>query len=216
MIGIIDYGMGNLRSVAKALELLGADVTVTADLSELSTAEKLVLPGVGAFGDGMKNLHSLGLVDFLGTEVLTNKKPLIGICLGMQLLAKEGFERGHHTGLGWIDASVRKFDFSGHHGGNANQVLKVPHVGWNDVKFTDGEQNLNSIFNGLKDGVSFYFVHSYHMICQDKSDVAAICNYGYDFTAAVHRDNIFGTQFHPEKSQDAGLKVLENYINLKI
>ncbi|MFH2021083.1 MAG: imidazole glycerol phosphate synthase subunit HisH [archaeon] len=214
MIGIIDYGMGNLRSVAKALELLGADVVVTADSSRLADAEKLVLPGVGAFGDGMKNLNSLGLVDFLGTEVLTNRKPLLGICLGMQLLATDGFERGHHVGLGWIDASVRKFDFSGSNGGSTMRVFKVPHVGWNDVKFTNPEQTPNPIFSGLKDGASFYFVHSYHMVCKNNSDIAATCNYGYDFTAAVLHGNIFGTQFHPEKSQDTGLKVLENYVDM--
>lgn len=204
MIGIVDYGMGNLRSVAKAFELLGAETVVSGKPEELQAAEKLVLPGVGAFGDGMANLRKLGLDKFLEGEVLGKKKPMLGICLGMQLLAQEGFERGRNKGLGFIGGKVAKFELEA-------QGLKVPHVGWNEVRFL-GE---NPLFRGLKDGACFYFVHSYHMVCDDKKDVSAVCDYGYEFTAAVRRGNIFGTQFHPEKSQEAGLRVLENYIDMQ-
>lgn len=203
MIGIIDYGMGNLKSVYNALDLLGADVILSSKPEELQRADKLILPGVGAFGDGISNLRKMGLADFMNAEVLENKKPILGICLGMQLLAKEGFERGRHEGLGWIDASVRKFEL-------ADKGLKVPHVGWNEVTFV-GE---NPIFKGIKSGNCFYFVHSYHMACNENADVAATCEYGYAFTASVRKGNIFGTQFHPEKSQEAGLKILENYIEM--
>jgi glutamine amidotransferase len=203
MIGIVDYGMGNLRSVAKALELLGADTLVSGKPEELAKAEKLVLPGVGAFGDGIANLNSTGLLNFLNEDVLVNKKPILGICLGMQLFAREGFERGRHAGLGWLDSSVQKFQLDTHN-------LKVPHVGWNEVRFKGD----NPIFRGIRNGSSFYFVHSYHMICRNPEDVAATCEYGYEFTAAIRKENIFGTQFHPEKSQDVGLKVLENYMEL--
>jgi len=203
MIGIVDYGMGNLRSVAKAFELLGAEVIVSGKPAELSAAEKLVLPGVGAFGDGIANLQRLGLSEFLHTEVFENKKPILGICLGMQLMARRGFERGRHKGLGWIDAEVKRFQVEPF-------GLKVPHVGWNEVELGGG----NPIFKGIRSRSCFYFVHSYHVVCTDKNDVAALCNYGYDFTAAVRRNNVYGTQFHPEKSQEAGLKLLKNYIDM--
>ncbi|MFH1394332.1 MAG: imidazole glycerol phosphate synthase subunit HisH [Candidatus Micrarchaeota archaeon] len=203
MIGIIDYGMGNLRSVYNALDLLGSEVMISSSPDELKKADKLVLPGVGAFGDGISNLRKSGLASFMQQEVIESQKPILGICLGMQLLAKEGFERGRHEGLGWIDASVRKFELS-------DKGLKVPHVGWNEVTFTKE----NPIFSRISSGNCFYFVHSYHMVCADGQDVAATCEYGYTFTASVRKGNIFGTQFHPEKSQDVGLKVLENFIDM--
>ncbi|HNT61198.1 MAG TPA: imidazole glycerol phosphate synthase subunit HisH [Candidatus Bilamarchaeaceae archaeon] len=205
MIGIIDYGMGNLRSVAKAFELLGAEVLISGNSEELVVAEKLVLPGVGAFGDGMENLRKRGLVDFLDKEVNRNGKMILGICLGMQLLAERGFERGENRGLGWIGGEVRKFSVDG-------QGLKVPHVGWNEVRFGRDDP----LFRGIRNGSCFYFVHSYHMACRDRADVLATCNYGHDFTAAVRKKNIMGTQFHPEKSQDAGLRILENYLNMGV
>jgi glutamine amidotransferase len=203
MIGIVDYGMGNLRSVAKAFELIGAEVIVSGIPDELLAADRLVLPGVGAFGDGMANLKRLGLDSFLNSEVIEKKKPILGICLGMQLMAREGFERGHHTGLGWIDAKVSKFQLGS---------LKVPHVGWNEVSF---KQDIH-LFRGMRNNSCFYFVHSYHVICDNPEDVSAVCEYGYEFTASVRKGNIFGTQFHPEKSQEAGLKVLENYLEMGV
>ncbi|MBI5223480.1 imidazole glycerol phosphate synthase subunit HisH [Candidatus Micrarchaeota archaeon] len=200
MIGIIDYGMGNLRSVSKAFELIGAEVIVSGDTNELVKADKLVLPGVGAFGDGMNNLRKLGLIEFMHSQVMVNKKPLLGICLGMQLLAEKGYERGENKGLGFVAGEVKKFDM-----GERN--LKVPHVGWNEVKFKE-----EGLFRGIKSGSCFYFVHSYHLICKEPKDAIGTTEYGYTFTSAVNKGNIFGTQFHPEKSQEAGLKLLENYL----
>lgn len=201
MIAIIDYGMGNLLSVQKAVEYLGEDAKLVSDPSEISAAERLVLPGVGAFPDAMVSLKRFGWIKVLEQEVLEKKKPFLGICLGMQLLAETGEENGHCQGLGWLRGEVRRFDF-------ANKKLKVPHVGWNEIKLCTN----TSVFKGLPFDSTFYFVHSYHMVCKDKEDIAATCNYGIEFTAAVHKENIFATQFHPEKSQDNGLKVLENFL----
>lgn len=202
MLVIVDYEMGNVRSVAKAFEMLGANVLISNKVDDIRKADHLVLPGVGAFGDGMKQLKKLGLIDVLTEEVLEKKKPFLGICLGMQLLAKDSQEFGQHKGLGWLDASVKAFDLK-------DKKLKVPHVGWNNIKLLKD----HPLFKGLKQGSAFYFVHSYHMICENDEIVAATCDYGYDFDAIVAQDNIFATQFHPEKSQAVGLKMLENFIN---
>jgi glutamine amidotransferase len=158
------------------------------------------LPGVGAFGDGMANLKKFGLVDILRKEVLEQKKPFLGICLGMQMLADIGMEGGNHNGLGWIAGISRKLE--------GDQVpLRLPHVGWNDVSVSK-----NSIlFGGVKRPI-FYFVHSYHIVPKDVSIISGYCRYGEKFAAAIEKDNIFGVQFHPEKSQDDGLKVLDNFL----
>lgn len=202
MIVVIDYGMGNLRSVAKALETVGADVLVSSSTDDIRKAERIVLPGVGTFGEGMKNLKELNLVKVLSEEILEKRKPFLGICLGMQLLAKEGHENGFNHGLGLIPAAVKLFDFR-------DNGLKVPHMGWDDINVA-----LNSpIFAGLSNHPDFYFVHCCHLIPEKSDMVIATCYYGMDFVAAIQKDNIFATQFHPEKSQENGLRLLENFIN---
>jgi glutamine amidotransferase len=201
MISIIDYGMGNLLSVRKAFEYLGEDVRVIDDPKGLSDASHVVLPGVGAFPDAMAALNRRGWADTLQREVVEGGKPFLGICLGMQLLAEFGEENFHCPGLGWIRGSVKRFMLD-------QRQFKVPHVGWNEIKPIAGVP----LFKGVGLGSTFYFVHSYHLICADEADIAAYCDYGYPFAAAIRRGNIFATQFHPEKSQDNGIKVLENFL----
>ena len=201
MIGIVDYGMGNVRSLFNAFEYIGCDVFVSGDPNELRRAERLLLPGVGAFGDAMAVIRERGLDQMLEEEVLKAGKPMLGICLGMQMLAKKSTEHGEHDGLGWLDASVVRFDLPAE--------FKVPHIGWNDLQLVCD----HPLFQGLGESPSFYFVHSFHMQCLQLTDVLATCDYGIKFTAAVHRNNIIATQFHPEKSQDNGLKVLENFLS---
>ncbi len=202
LIVVMDYGMGNLGSITKALEYVGGTVLLSANPEDVQKAERIVLPGVGAFGDGMKNLRERGLVDALHEEVMEKKKPFLGICLGMQLLAKKSYEFGGHDGLGFIDAEVKRLEPAG--------GLKVPHVGWNNVVF----QKDHPLLSGIASGADFYFVHSYHMKCTDGSVVIGETDYGRPMTAIIAKDNIFATQFHPEKSQKDGLKILENFIRL--
>ena len=201
MIAIVDYGMGNLRSVERALRELRADGRLVRDHDELRQAERLILPGVGAFGIAMQRLRELGLVDVLNELVIEERRPLLGICLGMQLLCNESHEHGHHEGLGWIPATVRRID-----PGDAR--LRVPHVGWNDVRAT-GDSVLFD--GGPAEGV-FYFVHSYYVDCDNDSIVSARCRYGVDLTATIEHGNIAATQFHPEKSQVDGLALLDRFI----
>lgn len=207
MIAIIDYGMGNVKSVLNTLDYIGQDAVVTSDPKEIDDATHLILPGVGAFGDAIKNLESRGLIEILNNQVLEKGKPFLGVCLGLQMLAKCGYEHGFSKGLGWIDAEVRKFDFK------EGEKLKIPHVGWNDISTKIEHQ----IFKNLKGNgqFTFYFVHSFHIICNNEQDIAATCNYGYDFTAVVAKDNIIATQFHPEKSQENGIQIMENFVNWK-
>jgi imidazole glycerol-phosphate synthase subunit HisH len=200
MIGIIDYGMGNVRSVANALAYLGLESTVTSDPGELRECDRLILPGVGAFGDAMEQLRARGLVDVLDREAVEGGKPLLGICLGMQLLARASEEHGRHEGLGWFDAEVVRF-----HG---TAGLKVPHMGWNTV----GLHREHPLFAGLSaEQRDFYFVHSFHVVCRDDTDVVGTAIYGTEITVAMARGNIAGMQFHPEKSQDNGLQILSNF-----
>jgi len=202
MIAIIDYDMGNVKSVYNAIEYIGHDSIITSDAREIDKADRIILPGVGAFGDAMNNLKKRGLVEILNKQVLEKKKPILGICLGLQLMAKSSEEHGIHRGLGWLDAEVVKFRLE-------KTGLKVPHVGWNNVEVKDP-----ILFKGLAgEQINFYFVHSFHIVCNDKKNITATCRYGIEFTSAIHKENIFATQFHPEKSQDSGLKVLENFIN---
>ena len=200
-VTIVDYGMGNLRSVAQAFESLYADVTVTGRPEEIAKAERLVLPGVGAFGEGMKNLQRLGLVSALREQVFQKRVPFLGICLGMQLLAEESQEHGHHQGLGWIPAAVKPLSANG-------SGLKTLHIGWDAVTPTKP----NALFAGMRRMPYFYFVHGYHLLCRDADAVCATSTYGSPFVSAVHRENIFGVQFHPEKSQEAGLGLLKNFL----
>lgn len=201
-IVIIDYKMGNLRSVQKAFEHVGESAIISNDLSIIQNASKLVLPGVGAFKDAMHNLRELGLIDVLNDEVIRNKKPFLGICLGMQLIATKSYEFGETQGLGWIDAKIIRFEDSG---------LKIPHVGWNNVTF----ENPSPLYADIPNNSDFYFVHSYYFDA-DHQYATGITHYGCDFIASVQKGNIFATQFHPEKSQKYGLKIIENFVNLRI
>ena len=201
MIAIVDYGMGNVRSLRNAFEYLGEDVVVTSDAAELDAADRVVLPGVGAFGDAMVAIRERGLEPVLNRQALELKKPVLGICLGMQLFAKTSIEHGEHRGLGWIDADIRRLDVPA--------PLKVPHVGWNDLHFSATDW----LFDGIRPGqANFYFVHSFHMVCHDTTDRIATTDYGSDVTAVVRRGNLIAAQFHPEKSQDNGLKMLGNWV----
>jgi len=203
MIAVVDYGLGNVRSVVGAVQRVGYDPVLTRDPDELACADKLILPGVGAFSDGMARLKDQGLDEVIGELVIGRGKPILGICLGMQLLARESLEFGRHQGLGWIDATVRKL-------GGDGMELRLPHVGWNDLFQTSS----CLLFKGVPEGALFYYVHSYSLECRSRDLVKGECEYGGRFTAVVQKDNIFGIQFHPEKSQLHGLGVLKNFLDL--
>jgi len=206
MIAIVDYGMGNLRSVAKAVEKVGGRATVVSTAEEVEAAEKVILPGVGAFGDAMTHLRRGGLADAIG-RVIGEKRPFLGICLGLQLLFEVGYEDGEHAGLGLLAGKVVRFDLAGLAGG---ADLAVPHMGWNTIGW-DGDCPLLA---GVRQGSHVYFVHSYHVVPAE-ADLATIrCEYGYPFAAGIWRGNLFATQFHPEKSQAVGLKMLANFVAL--
>ena len=196
--------MGNLRSVQKAFEKVGCEAIITNDHDTIRDSDKVVLPGVGAFKDGMKQLEKLGLIDILNQEVIKDKKPFLGICLGMQLIANKSYEKGETSGLGWVDGEVVKFDFS-----NSSKKLKIPHVGWNNVNF----KNKNTLLNDIPNNSDFYFVHSYYFKTQEDI-LTSVTDYGFDFVSSVNKNNIYAFQFHPEKSQKVGLKILENFVNL--
>ncbi len=201
MIAIVDYGMGNLRSLSNAFDYLGEEVTITSEPAVLEDARCIVLPGVGAFGDAMRALRAHGVADTLGRLVNEVGKPLLGICLGMQLVARESFEHGHHEGLCWVDARIERLAPAG--------GLKVPHVGWNSLRFPAGDW----LFEGVNPSeANFYFVHSYHMVCTDPTDRLATTDYGGEVTAVVRRGDLTVMQFHPEKSQDNGLRLLGNWV----
>jgi glutamine amidotransferase len=201
VIAIVDYGMGNLRSVAKALERVGARVDVTADASRIRAADAVVLPGVGAFGRCMENLRAAGLEDAV-REATASKRPFLGICVGMQILFKESEEFGPVAGLGILPGSVRRFAAE-------SAALKVPHMGWNQLAVRKRAPHLE----GIDDGEAVYFVHSYYVDCDDS--LAATCtDYAGSFVSSVWRDNVFAVQFHPEKSQAAGLRLLYNFARL--
>ena len=198
MVTIVDYGSGNLRSVQKAFEHLGAVATITDDPEVVAAAERLVLPGVGAFGDAMRELRRRDLVAPIVAHVHADK-PFFGICMGLQLLFETGWEGGRHAGLGLLAGDVMRFDLPAGY--------KVPHMGWNTVAWRDGGRTV-----GCGDGEHFYFVHSYHARPADETVVAAVTDYGGPFCAAVARGRLFATQFHPEKSQAAGLRLLQAFL----
>jgi imidazole glycerol-phosphate synthase subunit HisH len=194
--------MGNLRSVQKAFEVSGCNAVISNKHDVIKDANKIVLPGVGSFQDGMKNLFNLDLIDILNQEVLKNKKPFLGICLGMHLIARKGYENGETRGLSWVDAEVIKFDFE-----KSTKDIKVPHVGWNSAKYA----NYNNLFEGVNNKSDFYFVHSYHFKTNEQI-VTSTTNHGKEFVSSIQKDNIYAFQFHPEKSQAAGLKIIKNFI----
>lgn len=207
MIAIIDYGMGNLRSVQKGFEKVGFDAVVTADPMVVLKADKVVLPGVGAFPDCMRNLEQGGFVEPL-LKVIQGGRPFLGICLGLQLLFTESEEFGVHKGLDVIPGRVIRFPEGMEENG---EELKVPHMGWNQLAI----HSRPPIFNGIDEGTNVYFVHSYYVKPADETVVAATTGYGIEFCAAIWKDNIVATQFHPEKSQEAGLRILKNFGELK-
>lgn len=196
MIVIVDYGMGNLRSVEKALQKVGAEVTVSRDPDDVRRAERIVLPGVGAFGDAMANLEKRGLVEVIKEEV-TAGKPFLGICLGLDLLFEESDEHGLHRGLALLPGRVELLPTE----------LKIPQIGWNQVSF----RKESRLMEGIPDGSSFYFVHSYAVVPEAESDILCTTEYGCTFVSAVERGNIAAFQFHPEKSSSLGLNILRNF-----
>lgn len=205
MIAIIEYGMGNVRSVSNAFELLGTKIEITNDPKQLSYADAIILPGVGAFSDGMRNLREKGLIDALREEILEKKKPYLGICLGLEFLAEKSFEGGIHEGLGWLKGIVTKIE--PHHSSH-----KVPHMGWDDTKITKTGGILTELENP-----SFYYLHSYYLKVDDseKSVITSTCDYGgNNITTSIQKDNIYAVQFHPEKSQETGLKLLKNFLDI--
>lgn len=202
MIAIIDYDMGNLRSVAKAFEKVGAEALPTRDASAIASASHVVLPGVGAFKDCMRNLEEYGLVEPI-MKAIGSGKPFLGICLGLQLLFEESEEFGPHRGLGVIKGRVVRFPES--------HVLKVPHMGWNEAK----QKKPSKLLEGIEDGSYFYFVHSYYAVPEDPSVTLTSTEYGVEFTSSVEKDNVLACQFHPEKSQKTGLKVLKNFSSMR-
>lgn len=204
MIVIIDYGMGNVGSILNMLKKIGCQASISADPAEITKAEKLILPGVGAFDHGMRNLAERNLVALLNKKIVDDRCPVLGICLGMQLLSKRS-EEGQLPGLGWIAAETRKFKFD-----SEKIALKVPHMGWNEVNSRDP----STLFKGFDETPRFYFVHSYHVCCEREEDILATSYYGFEFVAAVRNGNIMGTQFHPEKSHRFGMQLLRNYATL--
>jgi len=195
MVSIIDYGLGNLKSVKKALDFINVKSIITNDKCEIMESDAIILPGVGSFDQGMSNLENLDLIEFLSNEVLVRKKFFFGICLGFQLMFEKSFENGLNYGLGWLKGDVIKIE-SGH---------KVPHMGWNNIRMNNEEKYIDDLQR------NYYFVHSYHVVPDDKSIITSYVYNGIDIVSSIKRENIFGTQFHPEKSQKAGLELLTNF-----
>ena len=203
MIAIVDYNMGNLASVQNAFAKLGEETVIVSDPTKFKDYDKLILPGVGAFGDAMEHLKERNMIGAL-IEYAKSGKYMLGICLGMQLLFDSSEEFGMHEGLGLIKGDVKAFDSS-----KFSEPLKVPHMGWNRM-FTKE----HPLFENLDENHYLYFVHTYHVTCRDEADIIGRTNYGYEFTSAVAHNNVFGIQPHPEKSHENGLKILENFIGL--
>jgi glutamine amidotransferase len=201
MIIIVDYQMGNLRSVQKAIEKVGGEAKISSDRSEIAGAEKLILPGVGAFGDAMSELRRRDLEQPI-RDFIDSGRPFLGICLGLQLLFERGYEHGQHEGLGVLQGEVVRFDLPSEY--------KVPHMGWNTVS----KRSDAPILNETADGTHFYFVHSYYVVPSDPKVIALESDYGVKFCAMVRRENLYATQFHPEKSQSDGLKLLHAFQSL--
>ena len=208
MIAIIDYGMGNLRSVQKGFEAVGAEAIVTSDSSKILSANSVVLPGVGAFKECMANLDNLNLIDTVHKSV-NSGKPFLGICLGLQLLFSQAEEFGKVEGLGILSGKVVGFK-DAQPKSESGEPLKIPHMGWNRVRVAPG----NPLFESVADESYFYFVHSYYVIPQDPAIIATTTSYGIDFASGVHFENVHAFQFHPEKSQRLGLTVLKNFSQL--
>lgn len=201
MIVIVDYGMGNLSSIKNMAKYLGYECIISSLQRDIEEATKLILPGVGNFGAAMHQLQQQELISILNKKVIDEKTPVLGICLGMQLLTNYS-EEGDCRGLGWIDAEVKKFSFS------PEQQLKVPHMGWDYIQINHS----NRLVEDVEDDSRYYFVHSYAVQCNNDQQSVAKTEYGYKFDSIIQRDNIVGTQFHPEKSHKYGMKILRNYL----
>jgi glutamine amidotransferase len=204
-IAVIDYGMGNLRSVQKGLEKVGANAFITENPEEILAADGVVLPGVGAFKDCMDNLEAANLIEPI-KQVVNKRTPFLGICLGLQLLFEESEEFGIHKGLGILPGRIRRFP-ANMPDGDSERFLKVPHMGWNSVSI----KKECPLLKDVQDGDYFYFVHSYYVDTPDKDIILTETNYGITYTSAVCRDNVYGVQFHPEKSQDIGLTIFKRF-----
>lgn len=205
MIGIIDYGLGNIKAFSNVYQKLHTPVVIVNSVEELKNVTKIILPGVGAFDYAMQRLEKSGMRQVLDNMVLQHKIPVLGVCVGMQMFARSS-EEGNLPGLGWIDGEVRRF------GSNSlGKSLAVPHMGWNDVK----PVKENDLLNGLELGVRFYFLHSYYLRCKRNEDIIAVTDYGGQFASAVNSENIYGVQFHPEKSHHWGIQLLKNFANLQ-
>ena len=201
MICIVDYGVGNLRSVQNMLRVLGHDSKIVSTPDEVSEATKIILPGVGHFDFGMKSLAERNLINVLNEKVLEHRTPVLGICLGAQLLTRRSDE-GEVSGLGWINAETTKFDSS-----RLDSSLRIPHMGWADTEY----RRSNRLFEGAGNNPRYYFVHSFHIVCEDEADELCHATHGYRFVAGVARENIRGVQFHPEKSHRFGKRILANF-----
>ena len=200
MIAIINYGLGNLHSVQKAAAFVGGEALVTEEAREILSADKAILPGVGAFADGMAGLESRGLVPVV-KEFAASGKPILGICLGMQLLFEEGREQGFHSGLGLLEGSVVPF---------SGKEIKIPQIGWNQLEIC----TRTNLLDGIETGDYLYFNHGYYCKPENPGDVLTTTNYGIKFASSVKHDQVFGVQFHPEKSQKNGLRILKNFVEL--
>ena len=198
MLTIIDYGMGNLGSIANMIKKVGGKCIISSNLDELRNADKLILPGVGAFDNGIKNLKKNGIFDIINKKVLIDKTPILGICLGMQLMTKSS-EEGTEEGLSWVNAETIKFK---------NQDLKIPHMGWNTIEV----QKQSNLIEKSEIESRFYFVHSYYVKSNEKNDVLTSTTYGNEFVSSFEKENIIGVQFHPEKSHKFGMKLFQNFI----
>ena len=205
MIIILDYGMGNTGSILNMIRKVGGQATITSDNDLIMAASAIILPGVGAFDNGMTKLKSSGILEPLELQVLRNKIPFLGICLGMQLLFEKS-EEGHLNGLGWIPGDVKRFDFSA----IEQRGLKIPTMGWNEVQLAGN----SPLFRGLEEEARFYFVHSYHVVCSSNENALATANYGYPYVSAVQNENIYGVQFHPEKSHRFGMTLFKNFLEM--
>lgn len=203
MITIIDYGMGNIGSLENMIRRLGGDVNTADSPDGIAKAEKMILPGVGHFGNAMQQLHQLDLIDAMNKKVLNEKIPILCICLGAQLIMRKS-EEGNCKGLGWIEGEVIRFHFS------ENSNLKIPHMGCNTLKI----KKMQPLFKLLPESPRFYFVHSFHLLCDHDEDIAATSIYGYEFVASVQHNNIFATQFHPEKSHKFGMQLMKNFLEM--
>ncbi|MBI4395888.1 MAG: imidazole glycerol phosphate synthase subunit HisH [Elusimicrobia bacterium] len=201
---VVDYGMGNIGSIVNMVRKAGGQAVSASTPGEIEKAEKLILPGVGAFDNGIQNLRAMGLVDVLRRKVIEEETPILGICLGMQLFTKSS-EEGSLPGLGWINAKTVRFRFEGE-----NASLRVPHMGWNRIEIA----RPSPLYRDMFEDPGFYFVHSYHVVCEDRADVLSTTRYGIDFVSSLQKGRLFATQFHPEKSHKFGLKVIENFVGL--